>query len=217
MRVTDVRHPRCIVGHGRLRIPAEAEQTMGMPVANQRYWTVEDVWALPAEPGVRYEAVDGELLVTPAPTFLHQRAVLEIATTLNQMLQPGGLGEAVIAPSDVLIPPTQVLQPDVYVIRPLAKVELRLNARAMPLPMLAVEVLSPPSARFDRLTKRLLYQRAGIEYWIVDLDARLVERWMPDAERPEICADVLEWQPVTASSMLRLDWAALLARVHGDA
>ena len=119
-----------------------------MRVADDRYWTVEDVWALPGEPGVRFEAVDGELLVTPAPSLLHQRAVLEVATRLNALARGAGIGEAVISPSDVVIPPNHLLQPDVYVLRPLAKAELRAGPRELPLPILAVEVVSPSSAKF---------------------------------------------------------------------
>ena len=76
-----------MVGHvdpyAELRNPPRAEQTMGMPVAKNRYWTVEDVWALPDTPGVRYEAIDGELFVTPAPSLLHQRAVRTITEQLQ--------------------------------------------------------------------------------------------------------------------------------------
>ena len=85
------------MGHAYLPTDAEAEQTMGMPIANQKYWTVDDVWALPNEPGVRYEAVDGELLVTPAPSQLHQRAVLELAIRLQGFARETRVGEAYIA------------------------------------------------------------------------------------------------------------------------
>ena len=56
-----------------LRRTPRAEQTMGMPIANERRWSVEDVWALPDD-GQRYETVAGELLVRPTPRFVHQRA-----------------------------------------------------------------------------------------------------------------------------------------------
>jgi len=53
-----------------------------------------------------------------------------------------------------------------------------------PDPILVVEILSPSSARADRITKRRRFQRAGIpEYWVVDLDARTLERWRPDPYR----------------------------------
>jgi hypothetical protein len=63
-----------MMAHGGLRTRAEAEQTMGMPNTAPRYWTVDEVWALPEEPGVRYEVVDGELLVSPSPALRHQLA-----------------------------------------------------------------------------------------------------------------------------------------------
>ena len=71
------------------------------------------------------------------------------------------------------------------------------------IPLLVVEVLSPSTARYDRLVKRHRYQRAGTrEYWIVDPDARLVERWRPDDERPEILEETLTWQPDPAQDPL---------------
>ena len=79
--------------------------------------------------------------------------------------------------------------------------------------LLAVEVLSPSSAGHDRVRKRPAYQRTVPEYWIVDLDARLVERWRPGDDRPEILPDRLEWLPVGASAPFRLDVAEYFARV----
>ena len=60
--------------------------------------------------------------------------------------------------------------------------------------LVAIEILSPSTARYDRGVKRLRYQRARVpEYWIVDLDGRVVERWRPDDSRPEVLADRLQW------------------------
>jgi len=62
--------------------------------------------------------------------------------------------------------------------------------------LLAVEILSPSTARADRHRKRIIYQSQRVpEYWIVDGDARLIERWRPDDERPEILAESLVWRP----------------------
>ena len=64
------------------------------------------------------------------------------------------------------------------------------------MPMLVVEVLSPSTARYDRQVKRRWFQRTGIpEYWIVDPDARQVERWRPTDQRPEVLDTLLLWQP----------------------
>lgn len=215
MRVTDVRHPRCIVGHEHLRIPAEAEQTMGMPVAHAHHWTVDDVWALPETPGERYEIVDGELLVSAAPSSMHQRAVRELLTVLHAYAKASRVGEALPAPFDVVMADDTLTQPDVCVMPPLSP-SRHDNARTRPLPLLALEVLSPSTARFDRIVKRLRYQRAGVEYWIVDLDARLIERWTPDADRPEICSEQLAWQPLGAATALEIDLEALMRDILED-
>ncbi len=62
--------------------------------------------------------------------------------------------------------------------------------------LLAVEILSPSSQRADRTVKRRLFQRERVpEYWIVDIDARLVSRWRPDDTRPEEIDGRLEWAP----------------------
>jgi Putative restriction endonuclease len=61
-------------------------------------------------------------------------------------------------------------------------------------PYLAIELLSPTTAARDRNTKRRIYLEAGVEeYWIVDTDARVVERWHRGDDRPEIVTDALRW------------------------
>ncbi len=76
--------------------------------------------------------------------------------------------------------------------------------------LLAVEVVSPSSARGDRLTKRRLYQRQGVAtYWIVDPDARLVEVWHPEDHRPEIVTDALTWRVTTDAEELVIDLGEL--------
>ncbi len=56
-------------------------------------------------------------------------------------------------------------------------------------------MVSPSSARYDRIVKRRVYQEHGVStYWIVDPDAQVVEVWRPDDERPEIVTDVLRWR-----------------------
>jgi Uma2 family endonuclease len=80
--------------------------------------------------------------------------------------------------------------------------------------LLAVEVLSPSTARADRTVKRRLFQRVGVpEYWIVDVEARLVERWRPGDARPEIVTDALAWQPEPAHAPLVIDLPTLFAAI----
>lgn len=74
-------------------------------------------------------------------------------------------------------------------------------------------MLSPSTARYDREVKRRLYQREGVpEYWIVDLDARSIERWRPSDEAPEVFRETLVWHPRGAGEPLAIDLLALFAR-----
>jgi len=188
---------------------------MGMPDTLER-WTAERVRALPDD-GKRHEVVDGELLVTPAPNFDHQRAVGEMFAALRAYLIGGRVGEAVTSPADIEFDPKTLVQPDVFVVpleggrRPRRWTDIRRL-------LLAVEVLSPSTARADRTVKRRRYQRADVpEYWIVDLDARLVERWRPGDERPEVLTERLTWQPDATREPLTMELAAFFHDVLEDA
>lgn len=187
---------------------------MGMPIAHERRWSVEDVWALPDDPHHRYETVDGELLVSPMPRFAHQRAVSRLGLMLGEYVQRQGVGEMMFSPYDVVLDPYTLMQPDVLVIAPVGLDVVRGEVPPPP-PYLAVEVLSPSTARADRLRKRPRYQRAVIECWLVDLDSQLIERWTPDVDRPEICADRLIWQPAGTREAFALDVPALMLAILG--
>ena len=187
---------------------------MGMPQSTTS-WTAEMVRALPDD-GNRYEVVDGELLVTPAPSTLHQRAVVELVVLLGQHARAVGLGEALVSPADIELDPRGMVQPDVFVQGLVGgRPALAWNAGA-PL-LLVVEVLSPGTARADRATKRRRYQRAGIpEYWITDLDARVIERWRPVDRRPEVLAESIEWRPALSREPLTIALRPLFGRIHGE-
>ena len=186
---------------------------MGM-AATQTHWTVDMVHALPDD-GKRYEIIDGELFVTPAPSFDHQRAVLRLAIRLETYLLPQRLGEVFVAPLDVILSPRTLVQPDVLVL-PLYRGRLARTREEAGKPLLTVEILSPGSARTDRVRKRALYQREGVpEYWIVDLDARVIERWRPEDTRPEILADRITWQPEGAIDPMTVDLGEFWEEVFG--
>jgi Uma2 family endonuclease len=200
----------------RLPLLSTAEHFMSMPALRQRSWKPDDLRRFieqHPEPVPRYELVHGELLVTPSPTSLHQRLVFEIAMKLHAYVKQNNLGEVRISPSDLRPVPSTLLQPDVYVIP-------SIDGRRAPLEdpvtrvLIAVEVLSPSSARFDRVIKRQLYQEIGLtEYWLVDPDAQTVERWRPRDERPEVLDGTLQWQPFAELESFVLDIPALFREV----
>ena len=178
---------------GRLQGTLAKVHSMGMP-ATQR-WTAEMLRALPDD-GKRYEIVRGELLVTPSPSWTHQLAVKRLLVQLDTYLRSTRRAEVFDAPADVELETDSVVQPDVFVV---PRVDGRTPRRWQDAGrlLLAVEILSPSSARGDRIVKRRLYQEHDVaEYWIVDLDARFFERWRPVDERPEIITERLEWRDV---------------------
>lgn len=179
---------------------------MGMPDTARRY-TVDEVLAFPDD-GNRYELVDGELLVTPAPASKHQIVVTELTICIGQYLKRRpGIGRLLIAPADITWDREQLVQPDIFVVPAGEVTSSWASIRTL---LLAVEVVSPSSARGDRLTKRRLYQRQGVAtYWIVDPDARLVEVWHPEDHRPEIVTDTLKWRVTPDAEELVIDLGRL--------
>ncbi len=182
---------------------------MGMPETAE-LWTAERIRALPDD-GMRHEVVDGEHLVTPAPRAPHQLALSELEALLRPFVMKQALGRVWRSPADLEFDPRTLMQPDLFV-----TVNRRVRTWRDALPLrLAVEVLSPSTARADRILKRRRLQRAGVpEYWIVDLDARLVERWRPGDRRPELLEERLLWQPEGASAPLLVDLEALFREVN---
>ena len=129
---------------------------MAMP-AQPTEWTVEMVRALPDD-GNRYEVIGGELFVTPAPSWTHQRAVRELLRVLMPYLEQHAVGDPIIAPADVLFGPKDMVEPDLFVV-PLIEGKAPRTWEQVGRLLLAVEVLSPSTLRADRGDKRELYQR----------------------------------------------------------
>jgi Uma2 family endonuclease len=183
--------------------------------ANVKAWTVEDLAAMPDD-GQRYEVIDGELLVTPSPSLRHQRAITRLFLLLASYVDSHRVGELVMAPADVTFSRRRGVQPDLFVAplvngkRPKQLIEIREL-------VLAVEALSPSSARADRVVKRAMYRDQGVtEYWVVDLDARTFEVSTPTAKGVEIAADSLEWWPPNASAPLIIDVKRYFGEVLDD-
>ncbi|MFQ5595393.1 MAG: Uma2 family endonuclease, partial [Anaerolineae bacterium] len=151
-------------------LPAE-----GGPWPAQGEWAYEDYLRLPDD-GRRYEIIEGVLYVTAAPRFNHQYVVGELFAALRAYIRQHHLGVVIPAPFEVHLPDIAwPVQPDVLFIR----------AERQPLPEassfegtpdLVVEVLSPSTARRDRVVKFWAYERAGVpEYWIVDPRVPMIE------------------------------------------
>lgn len=190
-------------------------------LASQR-WTAERVrheLIDEAHPSPRYEFIDGELLVSPSPEYLHQRIVAELLVALYAYVKAHGLGVALTSPSDVAVAPNTVAQPDVFVVAPAEVARLGFTRGHQPIRqlLLAIEVLSPSSVRTDRLMKRRFYARAGVpEYWVVDPERRVVERTVAGDERVLLEDDRLLWAPTSAPEPLVIALPALFDEVLGS-
>ena len=180
-----------------------------------RIWTRADVLAIPDD-GNRYELLDGELLVTPSPRGIHQRGVLELYRRVDPYVREHRLGYTMLAPADLDLQSDQVLQPDLFV-GGLVDGREPVDWGDYAIPLLVAEIVSPATVRSDRVTKRRRYQHAGgPAYWVVDLDARLVEIWSPEAERPAIADEALTWQPLNGPPGFSMDLASYFRAVWAE-
>ena len=139
----------------------------------RRGWSYAEFARLPDD-GNRYEVIDGELFVTPAPQPLHTLVGFKLATVLDAFVIRHDLGWVMPAPVDVLFGDDDYVQPDVVFVRREHGDAITDRGIEVP-PDLVVEVLSPSTRDNDLGAKRLQYLAAGVsELWLVDPAARAV-------------------------------------------
>ena len=180
-----------------------------------RRWTYAEFARLPTSGSTRYEIIDDELVVTPAPSLRHQRMVRELLYELVGFTKQHDIGEAFTAPLDVLFAEGDYLQPDLLFVRK-DRSHVMSDRGIEGSPDLVVEVVSPSTSARDRGVKLERYRHYGVpEYWVVDPDNRTVEVWrlMEAARAPTILKDDdwLVWTPVRGLT-LTIDLAELFAR-----
>ena len=141
-----------------------------------KLYTYADYLQLP-EDGVRYEILNGELLMSPAPNLGHQKTLGNLYVAIDSFLKKHPLGEIYLAPTDVLLSEVTVLQTDiVFIMRERFDILTRENIQGAP--DLVVEVLSLGTEKRDREGKLAQYSRFGVqEYWMVDHEKQWVEVW----------------------------------------
>ncbi|WP_020387092.1 Uma2 family endonuclease [Kribbella catacumbae] len=133
--------------------------------------TRDDLDRMPND-GHRYELIDGALIMTPAPSRLHQRVVASVYRLLFAACSDEL--EVLFAPFDVVISGNTVLQPDLLVAR-----REDFTERDLPTaPLLAVEVLAPSTRRIDVMLKFSRLEAAGCaSYWVIDPDTPELIAW----------------------------------------
>jgi Uma2 family endonuclease len=136
--------------------------------------TYDDYCLLPNDRN-RYEILDGELSVTPAPAIRHQTVLGNLYRFLANYVVANQLGKVFIAPTDLILAPATVVQPDLIFIGNDRRHIVSERAIEGP-PTLVIEILSPTTHRTDRVAKAQLYAQYQVpHYWLVDPDRRTLE------------------------------------------
>ncbi len=155
-------------------------------------FTYQDYIHLP-EDGKRYQIIDGELYMVPAPIPDHQRILKKLGRILDQFVTDHGVGEVFYSPCDVVLSEVDVVQPDIFFINQ-EKLSIVQDKNIRGAPDLVVEILSPYSEKIDKISKTKLYAKFGVkEYWIVD------------PERKEIIVLTLRVDLFTTYGIFRMD------------
>lgn len=136
--------------------------------------TYQDYRNTPDE--IRYELIDGELLVMePAPGTSHQRVAVNLTVLLAPFARAHGLGQVLVAPTDVRLSDTSVVQPDLLFVSA-ARASIITERDVHGAPDLVIEIASPTTEQRDRNVKMELYARYGVaEYWLADPMAATIE------------------------------------------
>lgn len=146
-----------------------------MPQTMIDAFTWQDFQMLPQD-NLRYEILDGELVVSPAPNSRHQDLVLRLTDQFLAAVHKPGLGRLMLSPFDVKLSNTDVFEPDLMVILPQHAHRVTVTHLEGP-PDLAIEIVSRGSARRDRRGKLRRCELHGIpEYWIVDPQANVADQ-----------------------------------------
>src|SRR5438034_407461 len=137
--------------------------TQTKPLAKKwksRRWTFEELAAELPESKLPTELWDGELIISPAPSWLHQQIVDGFHDSLNAWVRERGPGKTGIAPIDMVLSPHRATQPDVIFIanERLGIIQQRVQGAAD----LVAELISPESRKRDRIDKRDLYEQHGV-------------------------------------------------------
>ncbi|WP_033343871.1 Uma2 family endonuclease [Catenuloplanes japonicus] len=126
-------------------------------------WTVDDLAQLP--PDLRYELINGRLIILSSPTFVHQKICVETYRALEQNCPPDRHPALDLS---LKVDSRNEPRPDILVVDPA-------RGWRSPLPiedaLVVVEVVSPSSATRDQRDKVKLYARAGVRaYWVIRRD-----------------------------------------------
>jgi len=146
--------------------------------------TERDYYNLPE--GSKYQLIEGDLYMAPAPNLHHQTILGNLAFTLRSYLEHNPIGVLFQAPTDVFLSRESIWQPDLFIVLNARRQILTLR-RCEGAPDFIAEIPSPSNQDLDLYTKKAVYARAGVtEYWILDPESKeiLIHRFEENANNP---------------------------------
>jgi Uma2 family endonuclease len=153
--------------------------------------TIEDYRALP-ETGPRYQLIEGDLYMAPAPNRFHQDISRNLQFELHSYLKKNPIGKLYDAPFDVYLDEYNVFQPDLIIVLN-EHAGILTEAGAIGAPDLIVEILSPKTRRLDLLNKKRVYAIRGVrELWIIDPEPRMVTTHCFSEDGAESVSEIAE-------------------------
>ena len=140
----------------------------------KKIYTYQDYLKLPDDRN-RYEIIEGELIMGPAPSLNHQDVSRNLLIKIEAFLKKHNIGKIYHAPCDVVLSDYHVVQPDLIVVLDSNK-NILSEKNIQGTPDLIIEILSPDTAYYDLVEKKELYEKFGVkEYWIVDPKKHRIE------------------------------------------
>lgn len=125
---------------------------------------------------LREELIGGEIVaMSPRPMFNHNRVAFRIAHLFENYLK-GKRCTAIADGTDLYLTEEDRFIPDMMVVCDRDKIR---RDGVHGAPDLVVEVLSPSTAKNDRMHKKTVYGACGVrEYWLVDPENRTIEQYL---------------------------------------
>jgi Uma2 family endonuclease len=144
-------------------------QSAALPLINRH-----DYEQLPEGPP-HYQVIEGDLVMSPSPNRSHQIVLGNIFYLLSRYLEKNPVGKIYLAPFDVFLSEINVYQPDLLFISN-ENEGIVTDHGIEGGPDIAIEILSPGTAKYDRGSKRKIYARTGVkELWLVDPETKRIE------------------------------------------
>ena len=145
---------------------------MPQALTNVRF-TYQDYLLLPEDK--RYEIIEGELIMVPAPISHHQDVSKSLFLRLNNYVESENLGKVYYAPIDVVLSNENIVQPDIlFIFKQRLSIITEKNIQGAP--DLVIEIISPLTREKDSLLKRKIYGKFGVkEFWLVNMEKKMLK------------------------------------------